>query len=132
MGEKSASGRRRPFVVTGTSLFFVFGTIMSGLAVVMLMFPGSPIDPLWRLNPRARETFSSIGTPAVLLMIAVSVSCFAAALGLWRLKRWGYRTSIIILSINLAGDASNAVLARDWRALVGLPIGLMLNGDGAS
>ncbi len=26
------------------SLFFIFGAVMSGLTVVMLLFPGSPLD----------------------------------------------------------------------------------------
>jgi len=67
-----------------------------------------------------------MGTAAVLLMIVVCASCFAAAVGLWRLKRWGYWTAIVILAINLAGDVLNAALARDWRTLIGLPIGLTL------
>lgn len=126
MDENYGNGRYRPFVVTGSSLFFAFGTVMSGLTAVMLLFPGSPIEPLWRLNPRAREAFASIGTTAVLLMILVCVACLTAAVGLWRLKRWGYWTAILILSINVAGDALNAALTRDLRALVGLPIGLTL------
>jgi hypothetical protein len=94
MGEKYGNDRLRPFVVTGSSLFFAFGTVMSGLTAVMLLFPGSPIEPLWRLNPRAQEALASMGTAAVLLMIVVCASCFAAAVGLWRLKRWGYWTAI--------------------------------------
>ncbi len=100
MGENYANVRCRPLVITGISLFIVFGTFMGGLAAIMLLFPGSPIEPLWRLNPHARGGFSSIGKPAVLLMVVVSISCFAAAFGLWRMKRWGYWTAIIILSIN--------------------------------
>jgi hypothetical protein len=126
MGEKYGNDRLRPFVVTGSSLFFAFGTVMSGLTAVMLLFPGSPIEPLWRLNPRAQEALASMGTAAVLLMIVVCASCFAAAVGLWQLKRWGYWTAIFILAINLAGDVLNAALARDWRTLIGLPIGLTL------
>jgi len=47
----------------------------------------------------------------------------AAALGLQRCKRWGYWTALAILCINLAGDTTNAVIAHDWRTLIGLPIG---------
>jgi hypothetical protein len=126
MGENYANGKSRPVTVTAISLFFIFGTLMSGITAAMLLFPGSPIEPLWRLNPRAREAFASMGALAVLLMIAVCVSCFTAAVGLWGLKRWGYWTAIMVLSINLAGDALNTVLVRNWRTLIGLPIGLTL------
>jgi hypothetical protein len=35
---------RSPGIIV-LSLFFVFGTIMSGLAAVMLLFPGSLFEP---------------------------------------------------------------------------------------
>jgi len=105
------------------ALFFLFGTIMSGLAAGMLLFPGSALQPLWRLNPRAREGFAAMGLWAVLLMAAVCVACATAALGLQRCKLWGYWIAPAILSINLAGDVTNALVAHDWRTLIGLPIG---------
>jgi uncharacterized membrane protein (DUF2068 family) len=79
------------------------------------------------LNPHAREGFAAMGGWAALLMAAVCVACGTAALGLWRCKRWGYWTALAILTINLtinlAGDATNAVIGHDWRTLAGLPIG---------
>jgi len=114
---------RRPPGITALCFFFEFGTVMSGLAAVMLLFPGSVLEPLWRLNPRAREGFAAMGLWAVLLLAVVCAACGAAALGLQRCKRWGYWTALTILIINLAGDTTNAVLAHDWRTLIGLPIG---------
>ena len=67
--------------------------------------------------------FRSMGVWAVLLMGVVCVACGSAALGLLRCKRWGYRTALVILTINLASDTTNAVVAHDWRTLIGLPIG---------
>jgi hypothetical protein len=118
--------RIRPAGITAMALFFVFGALMSGLAAVMLRFPGSVLEPLWRLNPRAQEGFASMGSWAV-LMALVCIACTTAALGLWRGTRWGYWTALAILSINLVGDTTNAFVARDWRTLIGLPIaGLMM------
>ncbi len=114
---------RRPPGITALCFFFLFGTVMSGLGAVMLLFPGSIVEPLWRLNPRAREGFAAMGLCAVLLMGVVCAACGTAALGLRRCKRWGYWTAFAILTINLAGDTTNAVIAHDWRTLIGLPIG---------
>src|SRR5215813_13009167 len=58
----------RPFGVTLLSLFCVFGTLMASLTAVMLLFPGTILDLLWRLNPRAHEGFAMLGWWAVLLM----------------------------------------------------------------
>jgi hypothetical protein len=103
--------------------FFIFGTLAAGVAMVLLLFPGTALEPLWRLNPRAREGFAQMGPWAVLLMLGVSAACAAAAVGLWRQTRWGLWTAVAILAMNLAGDTVNALMTHDYRALIGLPIG---------
>ena len=113
----------RPIGITALCLFFVFGTVMSGLAAVMLLIPGSVLEPLWRLNPRAREGLVAMGGWAVLLMAVVCVACGSAALGLRNCKPWGCWMALTILIINLAGDLLNVVIAHDSRTLLGLPIG---------
>lgn len=96
---------------------------MSGLTLVMLLFPGSPLDEVWRLNPRAHEGLNSLGWPALLLMAVTSFACLTAAVGLWRCTRWGLWTACAILTVNLIGDFSNALITGEKRALIGLPIG---------
>jgi len=96
---------------------------MSGLTVLLLLVPGSALDVLWRLNPRAHEAFAAMGLPALLLMIVICSACITTAVGLWRCARWGFWMALAILSINLVGDASNALVTGDKRTLIGLPIG---------
>src|SRR5438105_2968948 len=103
----------RPAGVTALGLFFAFGTSMAFLAAMMLLFPGSILEPLWRLNPHARESFAAMGLWAVLLMAIVSAACATASIGLWRRKLWGYVTALTILSMNLIGDTTNALLQND-------------------
>ena len=120
------TARNRPTGVTALSFFFVFGTVMSGLAAVMLLFPGSALDSLWRVNPHAHEGFATMGVWAALLMTVVSLACLTAAVGLWHCRRWGFWTAIAILGINLVGDVTNLAVAHDWRTLIGLPIGAVM------
>src|SRR4051812_38814649 len=112
----------RPVGITALSIFFLFGALMSFISFVSLVFPGSFLEPMWRLNPRAREGFHSLGAWAVALMFTVSVACASAAVGLWRKARWGYRLALIILAINLLGDVANVVLGTEPRAAIGIPI----------
>ena len=44
----------RPIGITALSLFFLFGAGASFVSFISLLFPGSFLDPVWRLNPRAR------------------------------------------------------------------------------
>src|SRR6516225_10194491 len=117
----------RPAGIILLSLFFVFGTMASGLAAVMLIVPGSSLDVLWRLNPDAHAGFVEMGRWSMFVMSTVCLACAFAAWGLWRCRIWGYWTAITILTVNLVGDAINSFLLRDWRTLIGLPIaGLMI------
>lgn len=102
--------------------FFFFGATMAGLTIALLLFPGSALDPLWRLNPNAHTAFQSIGRWSILLMLGVTAGCATAAIGLWRGVRWGSRLAITILSLNLIGDLANVILRGDRRALIGLPV----------
>ena len=118
---------KRPKLVSAIAAFFVFGACMSALTAFLLTFPGTPLDAIWRLNPEARTSFVSIGSLAVLLMLVVCAACTTAAVGLFRLRKWGLVTAIIVLVTNTIGDTLNAFLRHDYRALIGLPIaGLMI------
>jgi hypothetical protein len=96
---------------------------MSGLAYILLLFPGSAFDSVWRLNPQAQEGFRRMGPWAVVLMATVCAACALAARGLWILAPWGRRLALGILTVNLIGDLGNALLRGDLRTLIGLPIG---------
>jgi hypothetical protein len=102
--------------------FFAFGTTMCALTIALLLFPGTRLDSLWRLNPDAHLAFQSIGKLALLIMLLAGTGCALAAIGLWRGTTWGIWTAIIVLSANIIGDLVNALVRHDYRALIGLPI----------
>ncbi|MFL6276857.1 MAG: DUF2127 domain-containing protein [Blastocatellia bacterium] len=116
-----AMSKIRPAGITALSIFFMFGATMSFITFVSLWFPGSFLEPMWRLNPRAREGFAHLGVAAIALMGVVCVACAAAA-GLWRGARWGYWLAVVVLAINLLGDITNVVTGTEPRAAVGIPI----------
>ncbi len=116
----------RPLGITALSIFFLFGAAASFISSVSLLFPGSFLEPMWRLNPRAREGFAGIGMWAVVLMCAVCVACTSASIGLWRGARRGYWVAMVLLCINLLGDIANVVTGTEPRAAVGIPIVLAI------
>jgi hypothetical protein len=116
----------RPRGVTALGFFFVFGTFASGLAAISLLFPGGPLEPVWRLNPRAREAFARMGSWPPLLLGVVCVACAFAAYGLFHGRPWGYRLTIVLLLVNLAGDLVNAGLGIEPRAFIGIPVVALL------
>jgi hypothetical protein len=112
----------RPAGVTALGCLFALGTLVSGLSVISLLIPDGPLEPMWKLNPRARESFARIGTWAPLLLAVVCLACMACSYGFFARKRWGYRLGVAGLLINLVGDVVNAALGIEPRAIVGVPI----------
>ena len=116
----------RPGGVTALAVFFAAGAAVSLVTTVALLSPGGVLEPIWRLNPRARAGFAGLGAWAPVLLVAVGLACAAAARGLWSGRRWGRRLAIALLAVNLIGDAANVVLGTEPRTLVGIPIAALL------
>ncbi len=116
------TAQRIPAGIKLLSVFFGFGAAMCLLTIVMLLFPGSPLDSLWKLNPDAHVAFQSLGKLSILLMLIVGAACALASIGLAKRARWGIPLALGILIVNLIGDSLNALLRHDWRTLIGLPI----------
>jgi hypothetical protein len=111
------NGERYPWLAA----LFAFGTTMCALTIILLVFPGTALDLLWRLNPDAHQAFRSFGVWSIILMLIVGISCGVAAVGLAKGTIWGVRLAILILCVNVVGDLVNT-FRGDNRALIGVPI----------
>ena len=117
---------KRPRGITALSIFFLAGALVSLTASASLLLPGSIIEPMWRVNPRAHKHLSDLGWWSSVLLFAVSVSCGLAASGLWRRAAWGYKIAVGLIAINLVADVANALMGNEPRAIVGVPIALAI------
>jgi hypothetical protein len=70
----------------------------------------------------ARISLGAIGVWAPLLFLVVAVAWRHGCDGLWRGARWGYWIAMAILTINAVGDLVNAILETEQRALIGIPL----------
>ena len=116
--------KKRPLGVTALIIFFLAGTLISFLAGVSLLVPSALFETMWRINSRGHDGLARIGLWGVALLFAASISCAAAAIGLWLRARWGHRIAVTLIAINLLSDVANAVLVMEPRAIVGVPIAL--------
>ena len=116
------SSATRPAGIIALTLLFLFGTVASFVSFVALVFPGSFLEPIWKLNPRAHEGFATMGRWAIVLMSVVCVACALTAVGLWRGARWGYWLAVVMLALNLLGDVANVLVGTERKALLGIPI----------
>ncbi|MDQ5845150.1 MAG: DUF2127 domain-containing protein, partial [Acidobacteriota bacterium] len=108
------------------SVFFMVGALISSIASASLLFPGSFLEPMWRANPRAYKHLHDLGAWGAVLLFVISISCAAAALGLWRRAAWGHKIAIGLIAINLIGDVANTLIGTEPRAIMGVPIALAI------
>lgn len=116
----------RPHRITTLSIFFAAGAMISLVSGISLLFPESFLQPMWKLNPRAEQVFHHVGFWAIVLMFVVSLSCVLAAYGLWLGRLWGYHLAIGLLLVNLIGDIYNFASGTEPRAVIGIPIVLLV------
>ena len=110
------------------SIFFGAGALICLVVILALVFPDTSLKSIWRLKPAAQTQFQTLGKgKSIALMIVVGAACGAAALGIARSTEWGRRLALGVLTVNLIGDALNALLTHDGATLIGLPIaGVMI------
>lgn len=113
---------KRHWAVTTLAVLFGLGagaTLASGMSLLM---PGGPLEPMWRVNPGAREAFGRMGLAGPVLMATLSAACTSAAAGLWTGRPWSYRAAVVVLAINLMAAIANVITGAEPRAKVGIPI----------
>jgi hypothetical protein len=112
----------RPTGVTLLAVFFLAGAAISLASAVSLASPGGVLEPMWRVNPRARDSLARLGPLAPALLGAVSALCAFAGAGMLRRRAWGRALAIGLIASNLAGDLANGLAGIEPRALAGVPV----------
>jgi hypothetical protein len=105
--------------VTALAVFFTLSagaTLASGMS---LLTPGGPLEPMWWINPGAREVFGRMGPAGPLLMATLSAASASAAAGLWRARPWA---AVVLLAVGLAATIANVVTGNEPRAMAGIPV----------
>jgi len=116
----AAESAARPAGVTALSVFFLFGSAVSFTSFVSLLFPGSLLEPMWRLNPRAHEAFNGrVGGVSDVYSLSLLRGGGCRAMARCPL---GLQVVFTLLTVNLIGDLVNTLTGAEPRAIVGVPV----------
>jgi hypothetical protein len=108
------------FTVIG--IFFYFATTMALYAAITLLYPGTALDRLWSLNPRAHRDLLIFRKPAGVLFLLLAAVAATAGLGWFRRRIWGWRLAVFGICTQVLGDSVNLIRGDFLRGGIGLLI----------
>lgn len=109
------------------AVFLFFGATMAILAGFTLVFRGTPVDNMWRLNPKAFQQLALLGRGIGIAFLVLSCALLCSAIGWLRRRYWGWLLATIIIVIQVIGDLVNAIRGEISQGIFGVAIaGLLL------
>jgi hypothetical protein len=115
-----ATGLPRGFTAVG--IFLLFGSVIACLAGFTLVWPGTGLDRMWRLNPRAYGEIAPLGRIVGILFLLLGCTLAVASIGWFRLRIWGWRLGVAIIATQVLGNAANIFRRHFVEGGVGLVI----------
>lgn len=113
---------KSPKGIFAVGIFLFFGAVMASFAGTTLVWPGTTLDRLWTLNPRAYKELAphtkAVGIPFLLLAVTLAV----AGMGWFKRRLWGWQLAVGIIAVQILGDLVNAFMGDLVKGGVGFVI----------
>jgi hypothetical protein len=114
----------RPTGFVAVGIFLCFGAAMASLAATTLLWRSTALDHIWALNPIAYKQLAPHALVMGILFLLLGAALAAAGIGWFERRAWGWRLAVLIIGIQMLGDAVNCVRG-DW---VGGGVGVIIAG----
>ena len=108
--------------MTAMGVFLFFGAAMASLAGTTLLRPGTALDRAWRLNPRAFRELAPLGWMVGIPFLLLSAALFAAGIGWFRRRLWGWWLAVALIAAQVLGNIVNLFLGRIAEGATGFVI----------
>jgi len=100
-------GQVSPRGLTAIGVFLFFGATMASLAGTTLIWPGTVISRIWVLNAVAYRQLAPLGWRVGILFLGLGAVLATAGVGWFRRSLWGWKSAVVIIAIQVAGDLIN-------------------------
>jgi hypothetical protein len=108
--------------MTAMGSFLFFGAAMAFCAGATLVWPGTPLDRIWELNPRAYRQLGPLGRMVGIPFLFLGYALTVAGVYWFKRKPLGWRLAVAIMAVQVAGDLGNAIRGRIFEGLIGATI----------
>jgi hypothetical protein len=108
--------------LTAVGIFLVFGSLMVLLAGISLLWKGTALDQMWRLNPHAYQRLEPFGKSVGIPFLILAALLALAAIGWFQRCRWGWWLAVSIIATQVLGDAVNLFRGQFLQGATGVLI----------
>ena len=108
----NSSPIRPAFGLTAVGVFLFFGSLMALLAGISLVWRGTALDQMWRLNPLAYHRLAPFGKLVGIPFLVLSALLALAAASWFKRLQWGWWLTVAIIATQVLGDAVNLFLGH--------------------
>ena len=116
---KSVGPHSRPGLAA-VGVFLFFGSLMAFLAGTTLVWKGTPLDRIWRLNPLAYQHLAPFARLIGIPFLTLSALLALAAIGWFKRRLWAWRLAVAIIATQVLGDAVNLFLGHFLEGATGV------------
>lgn len=114
------TARARPWGVFLIALFFAAATVILVGVGLALLFPGSPMEAVWRSYPARRAVLMPHHAWLGPAFLALAVAMAAASIGNFRQRHWGWSLAVAIFAVNGLSDAGQIALGHVAEGAIGV------------
>jgi hypothetical protein len=112
----------KPPGFTALGIFLFFGAAMASLAATTLLWRGTALDVVWKLNPAAYRQLSRLGDAVGIFFLVLGAALAIAGIGWFKRRLWGWRLAVLIIATQVLGDVVNCVRGDFLRGGIGFII----------
>jgi hypothetical protein len=116
------TGNNSPRGMSALGVFLFFGAIMASLAGTTLLWPGTGLDRMWVLNPRAYKELAPFGKATGIPFLLLGVALAVAGVGWFKQFLWAWRLAVAIIATQILGNFVNVILGRVVEGAIGITI----------
>ena len=117
---------RKPGGFFAIGIFLFFGAFTSSVSAIPLLWPGTFLDRLWTLNPKAYKELVPFGRSAGILFLLLGAAFVTAGVGWFHRRVWGWRLTVAIIAAQVLGDVANCIRGEWFAGATGVAIAAML------